>query len=496
METGEFDGPHDKTQLPVSISDIFNIGDLQILQDLFSDATGVASIITLPDGTPVTRPSNFCRLCKDIIRKTEKGLANSMHSDAIIGRPNPGSPIVHPCLSGGLWDAGTSIIVGGNHIANWLIGQVRTPDQEASQMLQYADEIGANREDFMNALSEVPVMSAEQFSNIAKMLHVFAGELTSKVYQNRLFESQIAARKKAEEQITMLAYAIKSISECVCISDLDDNILFINEAFERTYGYMLDELTGKQVSTVRSENNDPEVIASIFPHTLKGGWKGELLNRRKDGSEFPVSISTSVVCNNQGESIALMGIAKDITENRKVEAALRESEIKFKSLFNGAHDAIFILDETRFLDCNLSTGKIFGVTADQIIGRSPWDFSPPEQPDGQLSREKAKIFLDEAMKGKPQRFDWVHLRLDGTPFYAEVSLNRILIKGTWFVQAIVRDVTKRKQAEDAIKEKASALERSNRLMIGRELKMIELKKEINDLLLRAGKPAKYIIHEK
>jgi PAS domain S-box-containing protein len=298
-----------------------------------------------------------------------------------------------------------------------------------------------------------------------------------------------------EPDNAMLVLALKSISDCVCISDMNDNITFVNDTFLKTYGYTREELMGKPVSFVRSDNNNPEKISGIFPGTLMGGWKGELLNQRKDGTEFPVFVSTSVIYDNDGHPLAVMGVASDITERKQVEAALLESEAKFKTLFDGARDAIFIMDDTCFLDCNQSTGIIFGVTANQIIGRSPSDFSPVMQPDAQLSTVKAKNYIDAALAGEPQLFDWVHIRYDGLPFDAEVSLNRIMLKGTWYLQAIVRDMTKRKQAEEVIKEKARELERFNNLMIGREMKMIELKKEVNELLLHANKPEKYIIHE-
>lgn len=104
----------------IQFSDLFILEDIQHLQDLFADAHGIASIITAIDGQPITRPSNFTQLCGNIIRKTEKGRANCFKSDAAIGKKCSSGPIIQPCMSCGLWDAGASITVAGKHIANWL----------------------------------------------------------------------------------------------------------------------------------------------------------------------------------------------------------------------------------------------------------------------------------------------------------------------------------------------------------------------------------------
>ena len=164
--------------------DLFDTEEIQAVQDAFASASGVASLITLPDGTPVTKPSNFCRLCRDIIRKTDKGLSNCMHSDCILGAYNPDGPTIKRCLSGGLWDAGASINAGEKHICNWLIGQVRSPELDEQEMNSYAGEIGVDVNVYREALKEVPVMSLKQFTRIANALHLFANLLSRIALQN------------------------------------------------------------------------------------------------------------------------------------------------------------------------------------------------------------------------------------------------------------------------------------------------------------------------
>jgi len=184
----------------LSFHDLFNLEDIQRVQDLFAQATGVASIITQPDGAPITRPSNFQRLCGEIIRETELGLRNCLASDAAMGRHHPEGPLVQPCLSGGLWNAGASITVGGKHLANWLIGQVRNQRQDDGAMRAYARAIGVDEDAFMAAYREVPVMAEEKFRQVADALFVLANQLSNVAYQNVQQARFITERDRAEAE--------------------------------------------------------------------------------------------------------------------------------------------------------------------------------------------------------------------------------------------------------------------------------------------------------
>ncbi|RLC04288.1 MAG: hypothetical protein DRH90_09005 [Deltaproteobacteria bacterium] len=193
----------------INFEDLFNINDIQRLQDEFAHATGVASIITHTDGKPITQPSNFCRLCSDIIRKTDKGLANCYKSDAVIGRLSPTGPIIKQCKSSGLWDAGAGISVDGQHIANWLIGQVRDATQTEDSMSVYAREIGADESTMVEAFREVPLMSHDRFEQIARVLFTLANQLSSSAYQN-VQQARFITERKHVEQIIKTLFAISN----------------------------------------------------------------------------------------------------------------------------------------------------------------------------------------------------------------------------------------------------------------------------------------------
>ena len=140
------------------------------------------------------------------------------------------------------------------------------------------------------------------------------------------------------------------------------------------------------------------------------------------------------------------------TERKGTRDRLRESEIKYRALFDNANDGIFLLNKDVFVDCNRRFLTIFGCSRDRIIGQTPYRFSPTLQPDGRVSKEKAIERGKAAIAGEPQSFEWRHCRYDGTLFDAEVSLNRIRIdKGTFLLQAIVRDVSERKETENRLR---------------------------------------------
>ena len=150
---------------------------------------------------------------------------------------------------------------------------------------------------------------------------------------------------------------------------------------------------------------------------------------------------------------SLIRVRNDERELRKQAEQLGESARRYRTLFEGASDAIFIISNERYVDCNSRAISMFGCTRrEELIGSFPWDFSPILQSDGFMSKEKAHDYLLMAEYGIPQTFLWKHVRKNGSEFEAEVSFSRMELSGERMVQALVRDVTGRSQSERALKE--------------------------------------------
>jgi len=161
--------------------------------------------------------------------------------------------------------------------------------------------------------------------------------------------------------------------------------------------------------------------------------------------------------------------------------ALRDSERKYRTLFEGSADGIFLMTDL-FTDCNEQACRLWKCRREDIVGHSPAEFSPALQPDGRPSVTAARERIERALSGEPQLFYWLHQAKDGTLMDTEVSLKALRIHGKTFLMATVRDITARKRAEEEleryrcrleemVEQRTSQLAESNRRLeiVNREL---------------------------
>jgi two-component system cell cycle sensor histidine kinase/response regulator CckA len=274
---------------------------------------------------------------------------------------------------------------------------------------------------------------------------VFVALLLLGCYSLRKQRRAQARQREAEQRITLLAQALQSASDCVVITDMSERVLYVNEAFRRTYEFDDADLIGRSIDIIRTEDNPPGTFDAIRQATFHGdGWRGILRNRAKHGRVFPVSLATSTVKDEQGRVIAAVGVARDRTQEESAEAAVRASEEKYRQVVERARDVIFTVDRDGYCTSMNSAGHILtGFVGDTPRGLHLSHLVTADQ--APIAAEQLRRVL--AGEVVP-RFEIAVLSRVGKRLIFELDVHPIC-DGSVIVgaQGIARDVTARKELE-------------------------------------------------
>jgi PAS domain S-box-containing protein len=273
----------------------------------------------------------------------------------------------------------------------------------------------------------------------------------------------ITERKKTEESLEKEQQELKRIIDSspiiIFYKDKEGKFVRVNETFAKALKIPKEKFLGKTAFDFYSAeiargiaHDDLEVLQSGRSRLgIIEQYESESGMRWVQTDKFPI-------LDKNGISTGLIGFALDITERKKAEEQLKESEEKYQTMFESSMDALMLLDEKNFLYCNTATLMLFGcASAEEFTKYHPADLSPPTQPNGTSSMEAAMSHINKAFKMGSDSFFWVHKRVDGATFPADVLLTRMSLKGRNVLQATVRDITELKKAEEAIKFQAELL---------------------------------------
>ena len=265
----------------------------------------------------------------------------------------------------------------------------------------------------------------------------------------------ITERKLMEEALRESEMQIRSILEsspdAIAVTDLEGNITDCNQAALQMLGYSKkEELVGRNSFEFIARKDYERTMQSMMHLLEQGSVKNiEYSSVAKDGHEFPTETSVSVVRDMQGKPRHLVAITKDITERKKMEALLAESEKKFRGIAERSFDAIATLDfQGTITYASPSVVKVLGYPANEVVGKSFLEYFMPTQ----LS-DATQLFTS-LIQGKP--LEGIQLELskkDGTKAIVEINASPIIMNGELSgIQAVFRDITQRKKMEEALRD--------------------------------------------
>lgn len=295
----------------------------------------------------------------------------------------------------------------------------------------------------------------------------FAISVADLVSQRLIYESTRSNEAQYRELNAVYQASFDSANYSIISTNSEGIITTFNQTACNMLGYSREEMIGQSTPAVIHDSNEikqrADELSQLLGENIKPGFEVFIASARqgiaeerewtyirKDGSRFPVLLSVTPIRDGEGEISGFLGIAIDITDRVLSKRALREEEERYRLLFEGSGDSIFLMKEDIFIDCNSATLEMFDCTREQIVRQTPYRYSPQYQPDGRLSKDKALEKINAAFTGQTQFFEWRHLKYDGSAFEAEVTLNIIELNGEAHLLANVRDISKRKQAELAL----------------------------------------------
>ena len=306
---------------------------------------------------------------------------------------------------------------------------------------------------------------------VAAKLEEKVGELEKTLASRTRIEAEL---KESEERFKCLA---GSAQDAIAMIDDDGNVCYWNRAAEKMFGYSLEEIMGKEMHVFLAPPQFREAYRKGLPRfreTGEGPGIGKTLERyalRRDGTEFPVELSLSTV-SMQGKWHAI-GIIRDITERKRVEESLKHKTEELEEFFSVALDLLCIADiDGRFRRLNLSWEKTLGYSRDELMSKRFFDFIHPDDIAGTrdvlatlASQREVSNFVNR-YRSKDGTYRWIewHVALSGNLIYAAA-----------------RDITEKKGAEQELHERVAELEKFYDMAVGRELRMKEMKREIERL---------------
>jgi len=279
------------------------------------------------------------------------------------------------------------------------------------------------------------------------------------------------------KEVSHYKYALDE-SAIVAITDQKGIIKSVNDNFCKISQYSREELIGQDHHIINFNYHGKAFIRDLWESIANGDvWKGELRNKAKDGTTYWVKTTIVPFLNEQSKYYQYLFIREDITGKKILEEEIKQfnikleqkikvrtqdltlSEKRFRKLFENSPESCVVLNlvTLKFEKVNKNGTKLFKLSANEFIEKGPKDISPKFQPDGSLSEEKAKMYIEKAMQGKKVSFEWMHCDANKKNIPCEVHLALLPGSKTPIIYASIVDITERNAIQEKLKEQFKEL---------------------------------------
>ncbi len=372
---------------------------------------------------------------------------------------------------------------------NVALLDIKLPDMEGVELLAPLKEIHpdmlvimvtahASLETAVRAMNEGAYAYIPKPLNMDEVLATVREALEKQrlVMENRRLyrkvERELAERKAAQDSLkaehNFISAVLDTVGAFVVVLDRRGRIVRFNKKCEQTTGYSLDDVKGKHIWDIFLIPDEIELVKALFGQMRAGRFPDEFENYwlTRDGRRLLISWSNTALMDDEGIVKHVITTGVDITERKWAEDALRESEEKFRKIISSARDAIIMTNDRGSISFwNDRAERLFGYSAHEVIGKELYSLLAPERHKKRFRERFDRFKVTDESLSDGLTLELVGLKKDGREFPIELGLSSTKIHGAWHAVGFVRDITKRKELQEALVSNTTNLDTAYRELL-------------------------------